>query len=509
MANFDRAPHSPPLGLDDDYELLAELRRTEVSTSWLAREREAHREVVVSVVRAHALPRRELLSELAADQQLLAARRVPGVVPVLAHRWLTDGSLAIVRPRIRGASLRELLQATGALSLERAVDVLREVGERLDAARRMGLVHRELSAESICFQQGDGRVLVSFGLPQAVGDVPEPEARRTVSREPMLARCSDTATLGRLAWEMLTTRPAPTHDDVGAMSTRRGYREPGLADLRPDLPLSVAADVESALRCERDQSPKGPMAFVASLAATAGLGSGEPRDDRTTWSVPDDRDRVPPTPIGESAPRRRGAGALAVAMLAVLLLVGGAIYLNRRDDARARTAHRTGPDTGRVATGDVAFDRTRVDTGALTVPAQPTDVMPSTPSRPPAAGATSAVTAPVRPQPAPAPFTPPATCASEANDDQRNCLDAYIERDDKPLTASYEALTRALGDDSAQAARLEAEQRAWLAMRDAECRNDVPRYGIWAPDFARCLRAHSEARTRALDEELQRVQSRR
>ena len=500
MANFDRAPHSPPVGLDDDYELLAELRRTEVATSWLAREREAHREVVLTVVRSHALPRRELLSELAADQQLLAARRIPGVVPVLAHRWLTDGSLVIVRPRIRGTSLRQLLQATGALSLQRAVGVLREVGERLDAARRMGVVHRELDTDSVCFQQGDGRVLVAFGLPHAVDDLSEIDARRTASREPMLARCSDTATLGRLAWEMLTTRPAPTHDDVGAMSTRRGYREPGLADLRPDLSLAVAADVESAIRCERDLSPKGPMAFVASLAATAGLETGDVRDDR---------DRVPPVPIAETTPRRRGAGALAVALLAVLLLVAGSLYLQHRDDVRERTAHRTGPDTGRVSAGDVTLDRSRVDTGVLTAPGAPAAATPSAPGRRSSAGATSGATAMASPPPARASFTPPATCASPASDDQRHCLDAYIAWNDKALDASYDALTRALGDDSARVARLEAEQRAWISTRDAECRLEVPRFGIWAPDFARCLRAHSEARTRALDEELQRVRASR
>ncbi|HYD54983.1 MAG TPA: hypothetical protein VEA99_20270, partial [Gemmatimonadaceae bacterium] len=277
MDHSDRSSRLRPVGLEDEYDLLSELRHGEASSTWLAHERAAHRDVVITIVRPHGLPRRELLAEIGADQQMLAARRTAGVVPVLGLHWLSDGSLAIIRPRVRGTTLAQLLQSTGALPLDRAVGILREIGEQLDWARRIGIRHRELGADSVCFQQGNGRVLLSFGPAPVLGESIDREAPAAAAYEPILSRCSDTATLGRLAWEMLTTRPAPVHGDAGAMSARRGYREPGLADLRPDLPLSVAADVESALRCERDPAPRGPVAFIASLAAAAGQGAAPAR----------------------------------------------------------------------------------------------------------------------------------------------------------------------------------------------------------------------------------------
>lgn len=558
----DETTRPKPPGLEDSYDLLNELRRSDGSTTWLAYDRTAHRDVIVTHVHAATssgqvaggtVPR-DVLAQIGADAQLLAAHRHPAGVQVLASHWLDDGSLAVVRPRVRGTTLRQILLAAGALPLDRTVALLREIGETLDWARRTGIVYRGLTAESICFQQGANRALVAFGPALALDAVAEGtapvaadsapgSATRDLMLEPVYARCSDTATLGRLAWEMLTTRAAPTEGITGTM-TRRGYREPGLADLRPDLPLSVAAEVESALRCERDTSPRGPGAFIAALAAAAGLGDAAavpaasavrvppladvPRDVTRVSPSAGARPVVPPPPA-RAPSRGSGMGVMAFTVVVVLALVGAFWYVNRDDDQQPRIAART--DTATVSGGDVAFDPTRVDTGVLVTPrsrALPTMPMPlpTPPTFPSGGAATDGPTVfsprasmPIEPAPSPVPPTPvpetapqtmPQTtssddaCASTADADQQRCLRQRIGENDVDLNRTYQDLVRVMRDDPAAVADLRGRQRDWLARRDSECRGGVQRGTTWAPGVADCLAERSAARTRELQAELER-----
>ena len=538
----DDTSRSKPPGLEDSYDLLNELRRSDGSTTWLAYDRTAHRDVIVTHVHAGGSVPRDVLAQIGADAQLLAAHRHPAAVPVLASHWLNDGSLAVVRPRVRGTTLRQTLHAAGTLPLDRTVALLREVGETLDWARRTGISYRGLTAESICFQQGASRALTSFGPALALEAVAEGTAPPTADSasgtaprdpvlEPVYARCSDTATLGRLAWEMLTTRAAPAEGITGAM-TRRGYREPGLADLRPDLPLSVAAEVESALRCERDTSPRGPAAFIAALAAAAGLGDAAAVPPARAVRMPPPADvprdigrvtvQAPAAPV---ATRRSGAGVMAFTVLIVLALVGAFWYANRDDDQRPRMAARA--DTATVSGGDVSFDPSRVDTGVLVTPrsrAVPTIPMPlpTPPTFPSGGAATDGPTVfspraamPVEPAPSPVPpvpapeTTPEATasddpCASTADADQQRCLRQRIGENDVDLNRTYQDLVRVMRDDPAAVADLRGRQRDWLARRDTECRGGVQRGTTWAPGVADCLAERSAARTRELQAELER-----
>jgi uncharacterized protein YecT (DUF1311 family)/serine/threonine protein kinase len=539
--DFSRSPI--PHGLDDYYEILRELRHDDVSTSWLGHEHATHRDVVITVVNPNQLPRRELSSELGADAQLLRAQRHPAVVPVFASHWLPDGSLAIVRPRVRGTTLSQMLQAAGALPLARAVGFLREVGVALDWARHMGITHRGLTSESVCFQQGSGRALVSFG-PElslaAAGVTPTPRPH-ALELGPVLMRCSDTATLGRLAWEMLTTRPAPVDGDAGAMSVRRGYREPGLADLRPDLPLSVAAEIEGALRCERDPTPRGPMAFIAALAAAAGAeddvtlsspvaladqhseelgpvpspvvrrGDPESISERTAWTTP-------PVPMPRQPQRRGGGAIMAVTVVAVLVLAAVALFINRQDGPDSRIADARQGTSTTVSAGDVEFDRSTIDTGVLIVPGSgrraPEPLPLPMPASPPPEVTGRTVFAPPSMQPLP-PATPEATpipsavvtgdpCSSADEEDQQACLRGHIARNDVQLNRTYRELTSQLREDSQAVDDLRTRQREWLSQRDADCRSRVDRSGTWAGAYAQCLAERSDERVRELRSEIDR-----
>src|SRR5438874_2104981 len=93
--------------LENDYQVLTELHHDAESTSYLARHRELNRDVVITVVKP--------TDTFAGDVERLTTKRHPNVVPVIEGRLLRDGSYAIVRARVRGTTLDQLLSAVASM----------------------------------------------------------------------------------------------------------------------------------------------------------------------------------------------------------------------------------------------------------------------------------------------------------------------------------------------------------------------------------------------------------
>ena len=75
---------------------------------------------------------------------------------------------------VDGADLRELLRREGRLEPERAVELVRQVGDALDAAHAAGLVHRDVKPGNILVADGPGgehAYVCDFGLARHVSSV--------------------------------------------------------------------------------------------------------------------------------------------------------------------------------------------------------------------------------------------------------------------------------------------------------------------------------------------------
>lgn len=102
-------------------------------------------------------------------------------------------------------------------------------------------------------------------------------------------------------------------------------------------------------------------------------------------------------------------------------------------------------------------------------------------------------------------------CASPTSADQRACLLGRIARDDRALDGAYQALIGTLrqlagGDREPAAVRtLRAEQRRWLAERDARCRAGTVGATLWGAARAPCFAERSARRTAELRERRRRL----
>jgi hypothetical protein len=100
------------------------------------------------------------------EAQLTAAIDHPNVIPVYSAGEI-DGQLYLATRFVDGTDLQECLRREGPLAPERAADVVRQVGEALDAAHAAGLVHRDVKPANVLLSAGHA-YLSDFGLTRLV-----------------------------------------------------------------------------------------------------------------------------------------------------------------------------------------------------------------------------------------------------------------------------------------------------------------------------------------------------
>jgi serine/threonine protein kinase len=102
------------------------------------------------------------------ESQAAAILQEPHVIPI--HDWgEIDGNLYIDMRLVQGQTLLDLI-AQGPLEPARAVAIIGQVGDALDAAHAEGLVHRDVKPQNIIVTPADFVYLVDFGIAEAKGD---------------------------------------------------------------------------------------------------------------------------------------------------------------------------------------------------------------------------------------------------------------------------------------------------------------------------------------------------
>ena len=136
-----------------------------MATVYLARDLKHGRDVAIKVLRpdlAVTVGSERFLREID-----IAARLTHPNILGLHDSGEADGFLFYVMPYVAGGSLRGRLKQEGTLSVEVAVDLIREVAEALSYAHREGVIHRDIKPENILFSQGHA-VVADFGIAKAI-----------------------------------------------------------------------------------------------------------------------------------------------------------------------------------------------------------------------------------------------------------------------------------------------------------------------------------------------------
>jgi serine/threonine protein kinase len=183
---------------------------------YLATDRRLNRPVAIKLIADDRSRDPGFRERFTRESQMTAAIDHPNVIPVYAAGEIDD-QLYLVTRYVDGTDLHDLLRADGPLAPEKAADIVRQVGDGLDAAHHAGLVHRDVKPANVLLA-GSHAYLSDFGLTRPVAtearltdtdeqlgtvDFMSPEqlrAERTDAR-------SDVYALGCLLYTTLTGRP--------------------------------------------------------------------------------------------------------------------------------------------------------------------------------------------------------------------------------------------------------------------------------------------------------------
>jgi YVTN family beta-propeller protein len=102
------------------------------------------------------------------EQRLAAALEHPHVIPI-HEAGEHDGQLYLAMRYVEGSDLKTLLERDGKPTPERALAVLAQIADALDAAHRRGLVHRDVKPANVLLDEDGHAYLTDFGITKQIG----------------------------------------------------------------------------------------------------------------------------------------------------------------------------------------------------------------------------------------------------------------------------------------------------------------------------------------------------
>ncbi|MGV1048590.1 MAG: protein kinase domain-containing protein [Solirubrobacterales bacterium] len=303
------------------YRIDARIARGGMGVVYRATHLGLERPVALKVI-ARELADREGFRERFLRESRLAARLDhPAVVPIFDSREV-DGELIVAMRLVEGGDLRRLIDREGPLEPARAIALLGQVGDALDAAHAAGIVHRDVKPHNVLVE-GDRAFLSDFGLAKALEEGPAASGASVVGtaeymspeqwRGGAVGPAADVYSLGCVLYEALTGIPPFARKE---------------SDTEPEMPEGLDEVIEHAVAKDPDDRYPSCAAMLAAAREREGAGMAATR----VLSASAERPTAPLRPAGAGFGRLRGrklrwAGA-GVAVLAgivalVLLLLGG------------------------------------------------------------------------------------------------------------------------------------------------------------------------------------------
>jgi formylglycine-generating enzyme required for sulfatase activity len=272
----------PPLKTLGKYEIIEKLGRGGFATVYKARDPGLNRVVALKVLHPFWSNDPGFAARFTREAQAAAGLHHPNIVSV-HEAGAAEGQLYIAMAYLPGQTLRDLLAAEGALSLERALPILAQVADALDYAHEQGMVHRDVKPANIIVEERGRKVqasLLDFGLVKATegGTVltsqgtllGSPEYMAPEQADPERATqvgpAADRYALGIVAYHMLTGRVPFPGNTPATLNAHEHKLVPPPRSFQPELPEPVAAVLLKMLAKAPDDRYPSACAFVEELS---------------------------------------------------------------------------------------------------------------------------------------------------------------------------------------------------------------------------------------------------
>jgi tRNA A-37 threonylcarbamoyl transferase component Bud32 len=275
------------------YQVAAQIGEGGMGQVYRARDTKLNRDVALKVLPDSLASDHDRLARLTREAQTLASLNHPNIAHIHGLEE-ASGVRALVMELVEGEDLSQRI-ARGAIALDEALPIAKQVAEALEAAHQQGIIHRDLKPANIKVRP-DGTVKVlDFGLAKAM-DLPGAMSP-SVSQSPTITtpamtqagmilgtaaymapeqakgkpvdKRADIWAFGAVLYEMLTGRRAFKGEDTTDTIVAVVSREPDWSALPPDTPPAIRRLLRRCL--EKDRTRRLADAADARLEVEDGL----------------------------------------------------------------------------------------------------------------------------------------------------------------------------------------------------------------------------------------------
>ncbi len=324
------------------YEVTAQIGEGGMGQVYRATDTKLKRQVAIKILPPSLAADHDRLARFQREAEVLASLNHPHIAGIYGLEE-SDGVSALVMELVEGEDLSQRI-ARGAMPLEEALPIAKQIAEALEAAHEQGIVHRDLKPANIKIRPDSTVKVLDFGLAKALtgpaGSAGSLENSPTITSPAMMTavgmilgtaaymspeqargkpvdKRADIWALGCVLFEMVAGRRPFGGDDVTEVVANVIAKEPAwsalpsgtpaelrrlltrcltkdrrnrlhdIADVRLELQDALAGAVTPEASASAARTMRGPGSlhgFVAALALLVGLGAGA-----VLW-------RRPPTP---------------------------------------------------------------------------------------------------------------------------------------------------------------------------------------------------------------------
>src|ERR1700674_5167072 len=258
------------------YEITAPIGAGGMGEVYQAHETRLGRDVAIKVLPEAFAHDPERLSRFQREAKMLAALNHPNIATIYGLEQ-SNGTSYLVMELVAGETLADRVKREGALPIEEALAICKQIAEALEAAHEKGIIHRDLKPANVkVTQEGKVKVL-DFGLAKAFagdGANEDPSNSPTLSmaatmhgvilgtaaymspeqaKGKAVDKRTDIFAFGAVLYELITGKPAFHGEDVTDILAAVVKTEPDWQALPAKIPSSIRTLLSRCLRKDKRQ----------------------------------------------------------------------------------------------------------------------------------------------------------------------------------------------------------------------------------------------------------------
>lgn len=264
------------------YELRERIGAGGFGIVYRANQQLVEREVAIKVILPEFASKPDFIRRFDSEAQLVARLEHPHITPLYDYWRDPDGAYLVMR-YLRGGSLREKLDTSGAFTAQEVARIIDQIASALDLAHRNEVIHRDIKPANILLDEDGNAYLADFGIAKDLADFQaidtdtenvvgsldyiSPEQARSEPVSPL----SDVYTLGILVYELLTS-VHPFGDVPAIQRVVKHLRQPvpKITKLPEDFQASINAVIQKATAKVPQDRYQDILAFAAAFREALG-----------------------------------------------------------------------------------------------------------------------------------------------------------------------------------------------------------------------------------------------